>query len=84
MKFSFHLIRYPVDNAKVFQRVSMNLNMTVVHCEKCFYNFWMQRCARCSVRCRVADDGSCTTVKELKGLNIVQRDWCDLAKVVGK
>jgi len=30
MKFSFHLIRYPVDNAMVFQRVSMNLNMTVV------------------------------------------------------
>jgi len=30
MKFSFiHLIRFRVDNARVFQRVSMNLNMTV-------------------------------------------------------
>jgi len=44
MKFSFHLIRYPLDNARVFQRVSMNLNMTVVHCEKCFYNFWKSVC----------------------------------------
>jgi len=30
MKFYFiHLIRFRVDNATVFQRVSMNLNMTV-------------------------------------------------------
>jgi len=44
VKFSFHLIRYPVDNARVFQRVFMNLNMTVIHCEKCFYNFWKSDC----------------------------------------
>jgi len=30
MKFSFiHLIIFCVDNARIFQRVSMNLNMTV-------------------------------------------------------
>jgi len=28
--FSFHLIRYLVHNGRVFQQVSMNLNMTVV------------------------------------------------------
>jgi len=32
VKFSFfHLFRFRVDNARVFQRVSMNLNMTVGH-----------------------------------------------------
>uniref|UniRef100_H2Y7K6 DNA polymerase n=1 Tax=Ciona savignyi TaxID=51511 RepID=H2Y7K6_CIOSA len=30
-----------------------------------------------------APDGSYTTVKELKGLDIVRRDWCDLAKLAG-
>nr|XP_032834503.1 DNA polymerase alpha catalytic subunit isoform X2 [Petromyzon marinus] len=28
-------------------------------------------------------DGSCTTRQELKGLDIVRRDWCDLAKTCG-
>jgi len=33
MKFSFfHLIRFLVDNAMVFQRVSIYLNMTVAPC----------------------------------------------------
>jgi len=29
-------------------------------------------------------DGTITTTKELKGLDIVRRDWCDLAKEAGK
>jgi DNA polymerase alpha subunit A len=29
-------------------------------------------------------DGSLRTTKELKGLDIVRRDWCDLAKQAGK
>ena len=29
-------------------------------------------------------DGSYTTTQELKGLDIVRRDWCDLAKLAGK
>ena len=38
MKFSFiRLIRFRVDNARVFQRVSMNLNLTVgqLHADNC-------------------------------------------------
>lgn len=28
--------------------------------------------------------GGYKTVQELKGLDIVRRDWCDLAKIAGK
>ena len=36
MKFSFiHLIRFCVDNARVFQRVSMNLSMIKPHADYC-------------------------------------------------
>ena len=29
-------------------------------------------------------NGQCVTSRELKGLDIVRRDWCTLAKEVGK
>lgn len=31
-----------------------------------------------------SSDGKVTTSQELKGLDIVRRDWCDLAKEAGK
>jgi len=51
MKFSvIHLIRFRVDNPRVFQRVSMNLNMTICQAAcrlSCRYTQWTLAASWC-------------------------------------
>lgn len=37
-----------------------------------------------AISIKKAADGTMTEEKEMKGLDIVRRDWCDLAKEAGE
>ena len=48
---------------------------------KCFCNFFF---SLSSIQIYFIFSGTLNEVKEMKGLDIVRRDWCDLAKDAGK
>ena len=49
---------------------------------KCFCNFFFFSLS--SIQIYFICLGTLNEVKEMKGLDIVRRDWCDLAKDAGK
>ena len=62
----------------------MRVCVLVVMASVVHNNKWVVRCICCVVLCVCVFPGHKVERRELKGLDIVRRDWCGLAKTTGQ